>query len=108
MGSFSITHMIILFLIVLVIFGPKNLPKIGQALGRGIREFKDAARGMNADLDDDDDYRPARKREQIAEKPEPLPETVSRSTTVAPDPAIPVTAPENEPIVLPDDETPRG
>jgi sec-independent protein translocase protein TatA len=102
--------MIILFLI-LVIFGPKNLPKIGQALGRGIREFKDAARGMNADLDDDDDDRPARKREQIAQKPEPLPETVSRSTTVAPDPAIPVTAPENDPIVLPtdaDDESPRG
>jgi len=47
-----------IFVIVLVIFGPKSLPKIGQALGRGIREFKDAAQGLTADLDDDD--KPAR------------------------------------------------
>lgn len=45
----------IIFVIVLVIFGPKSLPKIGQALGRGIREFKDAAQGLTADLQDDDD-----------------------------------------------------
>lgn len=49
-----------IFVIVLVIFGPKSLPKIGQALGRGIREFKDAAQGLTADLDDDD--KPARPK----------------------------------------------
>ena len=45
-------EMIILFVIVLIIFGPKSLPKIGQALGKGIREFKDAARGLT-EMDDD-------------------------------------------------------
>lgn len=45
-------EMAILFVIVLIIFGPKSLPKIGQALGRGIREFKDAARGLT-EMDDE-------------------------------------------------------
>lgn len=46
-------EMTILFVIVLIIFGPKSLPKIGQALGRGIREFKDAARGLT-DMSEDE------------------------------------------------------
>jgi sec-independent protein translocase protein TatA len=53
MGEFSIWHMVILFVIVLIIFGPKNLPKVGQALGKGIREFKDAARGITSELEQD-------------------------------------------------------
>ena len=53
LGEFSIWHMIILFVIVLLIFGPKNLPKVGQALGKGIREFKDAARGITSELEQD-------------------------------------------------------
>ena len=45
----------IIFVIVLIIFGPKSLPKIGQSLGKGIREFKDAAQGLTSGLSDDDD-----------------------------------------------------
>ncbi|MGI8908662.1 MAG: twin-arginine translocase TatA/TatE family subunit [Candidatus Sumerlaeaceae bacterium] len=51
-------EMIIVFLIVLIIFGPKALPKIGQALGKGIREFKDAARGLTSDEDERQQPRP--------------------------------------------------
>ena len=39
-------ELIAIFVLVLVIFGPKNLPRIGQSLGKGIREFKDAAQGL--------------------------------------------------------------
>jgi sec-independent protein translocase protein TatA len=49
--------MLIIFLVVLIIFGPKSLPKIGQAFGRGIREFKDAARGLSTDLEDEPNQR---------------------------------------------------
>jgi len=48
----------LIFLIILVIFGPKSLPKIGQSIGRGIREFKDAAQGLTSDLQDDTDKKP--------------------------------------------------
>jgi sec-independent protein translocase protein TatA len=40
----SITHIIILLVIVLLIFGPKNLPKLGQSLGEAIKGFK---KGLN-------------------------------------------------------------
>lgn len=45
-GFFSGLHwpeLIVIFIIVLVIFGPRNLPKIGQALGSAIREFRHAS-----------------------------------------------------------------
>jgi sec-independent protein translocase protein TatA len=35
----------ILLVIVLLVFGPGKLPEIGGAVGRGIREFKDATTG---------------------------------------------------------------
>jgi sec-independent protein translocase protein TatA len=41
----------VLFLIVLLIFGPSNLPKIGRALGKGIREFKDAVSGIGETIE---------------------------------------------------------
>jgi sec-independent protein translocase protein TatA len=53
MANFGTFEMVILLVVVLIIFGPKSLPKIGQALGKGIREFKDATRGLTSDVEDD-------------------------------------------------------
>lgn len=36
------THLLVLLLIVLVIFGPSRLADVGGALGKGIRDFKRA------------------------------------------------------------------
>ena len=38
-------EIIILLVIVLLVFGPGKLPEIGSAVGRGIREFKNATTG---------------------------------------------------------------
>lgn len=46
-------EMVVIFFIVLLVFGPKSLPKVGQALGKGIREFKDAVHGMSDVINDD-------------------------------------------------------
>jgi sec-independent protein translocase protein TatA len=35
----------IVLVIVLIIFGPKRLPELGQSMGRGIREFKNSVTG---------------------------------------------------------------
>jgi len=40
MGEFSITHWLILALVVLLLFGAKRIPEVGSSLGKGIREFK--------------------------------------------------------------------
>ena len=36
------THLAILLIVLLLLFGPKRLPQTGRALGQGIREFTDA------------------------------------------------------------------
>ena len=33
-------HLVVLLAVVLLIYGPKRLPEVGRAVGRGIREFK--------------------------------------------------------------------
>ena len=46
-GLFQPTHLIFLLAIALLIFGPRKLPELGQGLGKGIRGFKDALRGVD-------------------------------------------------------------
>jgi sec-independent protein translocase protein TatA len=41
-GLTSPTHLALLLLIVLCLFGAKRLPEIGRSLGSGMREFKDS------------------------------------------------------------------
>jgi sec-independent protein translocase protein TatA len=43
-GLFQPSHLIIVLVIALFIFGPKKLPELGQGLGKGIRSFKDSMR----------------------------------------------------------------
>ncbi|MCY0881823.1 MAG: twin-arginine translocase TatA/TatE family subunit [Firmicutes bacterium] len=38
----SPVHIILLFAVALLVFGPKRLPEIGSSIGRGIRELKHA------------------------------------------------------------------
>ena len=44
--------MAVIFLIVIVLFGAKNLPKLGEGIGKGIRNFKNSMSGK-FDLDPD-------------------------------------------------------
>lgn len=44
-GLLQPTHLLLILLIVLILFGPGKLPDLGRGLGKGIREFKDAIRG---------------------------------------------------------------
>lgn len=42
MGSFSIWHWIIVLIVVILVFGTKKLPSLGQDLGNALRGFKKA------------------------------------------------------------------
>ena len=56
---------IIVLIIVLVIFGPNNLPKLGKMFGKTMKNFKE---GME-DVDENGDAKPAEtKTEEKAEK----------------------------------------
>lgn len=43
-GLFQPMHLLIIFGIALLIFGPKKLPELGKGIGEGIRGFKAAIR----------------------------------------------------------------
>ena len=45
------TELIIIFLIVLLVFGAKRIPEIAHGLGKGITEFKRAARDITDEFD---------------------------------------------------------
>ena len=58
-------ELIIVLIIVLVIFGPKNLPNLGKMFGKTMKNFKE---GMD-DVDENGDAKPAEtKTEEKAEK----------------------------------------
>ena len=40
-------ELVVIFLVVLLLFGGKKLPEIGKALGEGIKEFKKAIQGKD-------------------------------------------------------------
>ncbi|OLC71348.1 MAG: hypothetical protein AUH87_02950 [Deltaproteobacteria bacterium 13_1_40CM_4_54_4] len=48
-GLFQPLHLIVIFLVALVVFGPKKLPELGKGLGEAIRGFKKELEGEESD-----------------------------------------------------------
>jgi sec-independent protein translocase protein TatA len=46
---FTPTHLLIILVIALLIFGPRKLPELGKGLGEGLKGFKDGIKGINND-----------------------------------------------------------
>jgi sec-independent protein translocase protein TatA len=42
---FTPTHLVIILVIALLIFGPRKLPELGKGLGEGLKGFKDGIKG---------------------------------------------------------------
>ena len=43
------SELIVIMVIVLLLFGGKKIPELMKGLGKGMKEFKDASKGENAD-----------------------------------------------------------
>jgi sec-independent protein translocase protein TatA len=48
-GLFQPMHLLIIFGIALLVFGPKKLPELGKGIGDGIRGFKTAMKDRDKD-----------------------------------------------------------
>jgi sec-independent protein translocase protein TatA len=53
LGSIGMPELIVIFLIALVIFGPRKLPELGRSLGKGIAEFKRASNELKSTLEEE-------------------------------------------------------
>jgi TatA/E family protein of Tat protein translocase len=99
MGQLGFQELLIIFVIALLVFGPKKLPELGKSLGKGLREFKKATEDLKSNWED-----------QMKEIEEPLKETAKdlkdtghEMTTAieqaAADPAHTIHTPPTEPAV---------
>jgi sec-independent protein translocase protein TatA len=52
MGPLGIPEVIAIFIVALVVFGPKKLPELGKSLGKGLREFNKAKNELKATWDE--------------------------------------------------------
>jgi sec-independent protein translocase protein TatA len=50
-GSLGMPELIVIFVIALIVFGPRKLPELGRSLGRSIAEFKKATNELQSTLE---------------------------------------------------------
>ncbi|HEX7087334.1 MAG TPA: TatA/E family twin arginine-targeting protein translocase [Vicinamibacterales bacterium] len=81
-GSIGMPELIIIFVIALIIFGPRKLPELGKSLGRSINEFKRASNELKSTLEDE--IRLEEQREQQQRAAAAAPSTPATPTTPAP------------------------
>jgi TatA/E family protein of Tat protein translocase len=93
-GLLSIPHLIIIFLVTLVVFGPQKLPELARQLGKALAEFRKATADLRGSFDEHmrELEREARALEQQTREAAKLPEATVPATPEPPPAAIAQTA----------------
>ena len=74
----GVPELLIILAVILLIFGPKNLPKLGSALGKTVKNLRDGM-GAGKDVEEAED-----EEEEVVEEVEeekPVKKTVKKATT---------------------------
>jgi sec-independent protein translocase protein TatA len=84
MGSIGMPELVVIFVIALIIFGPRKLPELGRSLGKSINEFKRASNELRSTLEEE--VRLDEQRNSRTSTPEaaPTPQPVAAISTEAP------------------------
>jgi TatA/E family protein of Tat protein translocase len=53
MGSLGMPEIVVIFIIALIIFGPRKLPELGKTIGKGLAEFKKASNELKHTWEDE-------------------------------------------------------
>jgi sec-independent protein translocase protein TatA len=91
-GSIGMPELIIIFVIALIIFGPRKLPELGRSLGKSLAEFKRASNELKSTLEEEIRIE---EQQQRAEAAKPAAHT---TTEAAATPTVFATAPAEETI----------
>jgi sec-independent protein translocase protein TatA len=52
-GSIGPTELVLIFIVALLVFGPKKLPEIGRTVGKAIREFKKTSEEIKGRIEEE-------------------------------------------------------
>ena len=72
-------ELVIILAVILLIFGPKNLPKLGAALGKTVKNLRDGM-GSNKSIEEAEDEDEEEVVEEVEEE-KPVKKTVKKTTT---------------------------
>jgi sec-independent protein translocase protein TatA len=87
LGSIGMPELAIIFVIALIVFGPRRLPELGRSLGQSIAEFKRATRELAAGLDNEvraEQYEARRSSGDSRAERESTSRTASPTTAASP------------------------
>ena len=70
----GVPELLIILVVILLIFGPKNLPKLGSALGKTVKNLRE---GMADNKKDDEEVEELEEDDEEAEKPAPKKKTTA-------------------------------
>jgi TatA/E family protein of Tat protein translocase len=97
-GSIGMPELILIFIVALLVFGPRKLPELGKSLGRGLAEFKRASDDLKKTIEDEIEqgkHEANAVKKQVAEVRSTLDSAVS--ATSPPGTADPAAAPGTGP-----------
>jgi TatA/E family protein of Tat protein translocase len=79
-GSIGMPELIVIFVIALIIFGPRKLPELGRTLGKSLSEFKKASNELRSTIEEE-----IRLEEQheTAKSAAPVPSTPASAAPVS-------------------------
>lgn len=60
MPSLGIGEILVILIVALIVFGPRRLPEMGRSIGKSMREFRQAAADLRAEIESDLDDEPPR------------------------------------------------
>jgi TatA/E family protein of Tat protein translocase len=66
-------ELVVIFVIALIIFGPRKLPELGKSLGRSINEFRRASNELKSTLEEEVRLDEQRTRQASAAPAQPTP-----------------------------------
>ena len=80
LGSIGMPELILIFIVALIVFGPKKLPEIGKSLGRGLAEFKKASDELRQNIQNEINTLPTETKVEPPTEAEPRKDPDSRTT----------------------------
>ena len=99
-GSLGLPELLMIFIVALIVFGPRKLPEIGKTLGKALGEFKKASDDLKNTIEREVHVEELKDLRNLNVMPPPPDTTVSRAEPAAitagdaaPTPAVPTPTP---------------